>query len=117
MRPQGASWRESLPLLLAGETAVREVTHFDTAGFPSRVAAWIGDDAVAAACDRRAALTTRALEEIEAEVELAALAGPTLGVFLGAESGRAVQLLFTEDHILSLNFQPMAYTGRGGGQF
>ncbi|MBK7536170.1 MAG: 3-oxoacyl-ACP synthase [Myxococcales bacterium] len=89
MRPQGASWRESLPLLLAGETAVREVTHFDTAGFPSRVAAWIGDDAVAAACDRRAALTTRALEEIEAEVELAALAGPKLGVFLGAESGRA----------------------------
>jgi len=31
--------------------------------------------------------------------------------------GQAVQLLFTEDHILSLNFQPMAYTGRGGGNF
>ncbi|HVV85023.1 MAG TPA: radical SAM protein [Kofleriaceae bacterium] len=31
--------------------------------------------------------------------------------------GRAVQLLIEEDHILSLNFQPAAYTGQGGGAF
>jgi uncharacterized radical SAM superfamily Fe-S cluster-containing enzyme len=33
------------------------------------------------------------------------------------EIGRAVQLLLVEDHILSLNFQPAAYTGQGGGRF
>ncbi len=31
--------------------------------------------------------------------------------------GRAVKLLVSEPHILSLNFQPVAYTGHGGGQF
>ena len=31
--------------------------------------------------------------------------------------GRAVELLIAEDHILSLNFQPAAYTGQGGGAF
>lgn len=31
--------------------------------------------------------------------------------------GRAVQLLLDEDHILSLNFQPAAFTGSGGGVY
>jgi 7,8-dihydro-6-hydroxymethylpterin dimethyltransferase len=31
--------------------------------------------------------------------------------------GQAVDLLLAEDHILSLNLQPMAYTGQGGGRF
>lgn len=31
--------------------------------------------------------------------------------------GRAVELLLSEDHILSLNFQPAAFTGLGGGRF
>jgi uncharacterized radical SAM superfamily Fe-S cluster-containing enzyme len=31
--------------------------------------------------------------------------------------GRAVELLLTKDFILSLNFQPVAYTGLGGGKF
>lgn len=31
--------------------------------------------------------------------------------------GQAVELLLHEPHILSLNFQPMAYTGHGGGKF
>jgi 7,8-dihydro-6-hydroxymethylpterin dimethyltransferase len=31
--------------------------------------------------------------------------------------GQAVKLLFSADHFLSLNFQPVAYTGRGGGKF
>lgn len=31
--------------------------------------------------------------------------------------GQAVDLLLSEDHILSLNFQPAAYTGQGGGAY
>ena len=31
--------------------------------------------------------------------------------------GQAVELLLNEDHILSLNFQPVAFTGQGGGKF
>lgn len=31
--------------------------------------------------------------------------------------GQAVELLLSEDHMLSLNFQPAAYTGLGGGEF
>jgi 7,8-dihydro-6-hydroxymethylpterin dimethyltransferase len=31
--------------------------------------------------------------------------------------GRAVELFLKEDHILSLNFQPMSFTGYGGGAF
>lgn len=31
--------------------------------------------------------------------------------------GQAVELLVKEPHILSLNFQPMAFTGQGGGAF
>jgi uncharacterized radical SAM superfamily Fe-S cluster-containing enzyme len=31
--------------------------------------------------------------------------------------GQAVELFLAEDHILSLNFQPAAYTGFGGGKF
>lgn len=31
--------------------------------------------------------------------------------------GQAVELFLTEDHILSLNFQPVAFTGLGGGAF
>jgi hypothetical protein len=33
------------------------------------------------------------------------------------ELGLAVELLLSEDHILSLNLQPAAYTGSGGGTF
>lgn len=31
--------------------------------------------------------------------------------------GDAVRLFLSEDHFLSLNFQPVAYTGQGGGRF
>lgn len=33
------------------------------------------------------------------------------------ELGRAVDLLVSEDHILSLNVQPASYSGQGGGEF
>ena len=51
------------------------------------------------------------------------LAIPTQLIFVAARGvnedqiGRAVELLLAEDHILSLNFQPVAYTGHGGGRF
>jgi 3-oxoacyl-[acyl-carrier-protein] synthase II len=85
----GSSWSETVPALLRGETAVRDVTHFDTANFPSKVAAWIGDDALSATVDRRASLLNRAVDEMSATVELAGYTGHRMGIFLGAESGRA----------------------------
>ncbi len=33
------------------------------------------------------------------------------------QMGQAVELLLAEDHIISLNFQPAAYTGLGGGSY
>jgi uncharacterized radical SAM superfamily Fe-S cluster-containing enzyme len=48
---------------------------------------------------------------------------PTQLIFVAARGvnedqiGRAVELLVAEDHILSLNFQPAAFTGLGGGRF
>lgn len=48
---------------------------------------------------------------------------PTQLIFVAARGvnehqvGRAVDLLLSEDHILSLNFQPVAHTGQGGGSF
>jgi 7,8-dihydro-6-hydroxymethylpterin dimethyltransferase len=51
------------------------------------------------------------------------LAIPTQLIFVATRGanehqlGQAVDLLLAEDHILSLNFQPMAHTGQGGGTF
>src|SRR6266540_1537048 len=51
------------------------------------------------------------------------LAIPTQLIFVATRGanehqiGRAVELLLSEDHILSLNFQPAAYTGHGGGAY
>jgi uncharacterized radical SAM superfamily Fe-S cluster-containing enzyme len=48
---------------------------------------------------------------------------PTQLIFVAARGvnehqiGRAVDLLLSEDHILSLNFQPLSLTGNGGGRF
>lgn len=48
---------------------------------------------------------------------------PTFLVFVAVRGvnehqiGQAVELLLAEDHILSLSFQPVAYTGHGGGRF
>jgi uncharacterized radical SAM superfamily Fe-S cluster-containing enzyme len=54
---------------------------------------------------------------------LKALDIPTQLIFVATRGanehqiGRAVELLLSEDHILSLNFQPAAFTGHGGGAF
>jgi uncharacterized radical SAM superfamily Fe-S cluster-containing enzyme len=62
--------------------------------------------------DKEAAL--RVLKELQV---------PTQLVFVAARGaneeqiGRAVELFLSEEHILSLNFQPMAFTGQGGGKW
>ena len=54
---------------------------------------------------------------------LAELNIPTQLIFVAVRGvnehqiGKAVELLFSGDHLLSLNFQPIAYTGLGGGRF
>lgn len=54
---------------------------------------------------------------------LSALQIPTQLIFVAVRGvnehqiGQAVELLFSADHFLSLNFQPVAYTGSGGGRF
>lgn len=54
---------------------------------------------------------------------LAELNIPTQLIFVAAKGindhqiGQAVELLLASDHILSLNFQPAAFTGYGGGKF
>lgn len=62
--------------------------------------------------EKEAALRT--LRELDIPTQLIFVA--TRGVN-EHEIGEAVDLLVREPHILSLNFQPMAYTGHGGGRF
>lgn len=62
-------------------------------------------------------------EKAAALAILKELAIPTQIIFVGArgvneaEIGQTVQLFLDEPHILSLNFQPAAFTGQGGGAF
>lgn len=85
--PLGQTWSETREALASGRTAIAPITSFDVEGYPSRVAAcvpWPMDDAQ----DRRLALARRAAEEAWKQ---ACLHAPPerLGVFIGAESGRA----------------------------
>ena len=88
--PLGDDWPASRARLMAGETAVAPVTTFDVTGFPSTVAA-----AIARAWpeeDRRRPLALAAAREAWAAAGLIWAPGSApgrLGVFLGAESGRA----------------------------
>lgn len=88
--PLGEDWPASRARLMAGETAVAPVTTFDVTGFPSTVAA-----AIARAWpdeDRRRPLALAAAREAWAAAGLTWAPGSApgrLGVFLGAESGRA----------------------------
>lgn len=87
--PLGADWASSLARLAAGESAVARVEHFDVQGFPCTVAASIAerlDDAE----DRRLILARRAARDALAAAPIAADIEPErIGVFIGAESGRA----------------------------
>jgi uncharacterized radical SAM superfamily Fe-S cluster-containing enzyme len=62
-------------------------------------------------------------EKAAALATLKELQIPTQLIFVAAKGindhqiGQAVQLLLDNEHILSLNFQPAAFTGHGGGKF
>lgn len=85
--PLGQTWPETRAALETGRTAVAPITSFDVQGYPSRVAAtvpWPLDESQ----DRRLALARRAATEAWEAAQV--FAAPTrIGVFIGAESGRA----------------------------
>src|SRR6185295_13370132 len=87
--PLGLTWAESAAALATGVTAVRAVTGCDVAGYPCTVAAQITaplpdpDEP-----DRRLALLRPAAAAAWQEAQLE-VPKERLGVFIGAESGRA----------------------------
>lgn len=84
----GETWPATVARLAEGACAVREVTLFDVTGFPSRAAAWI-DTPVDERGDRRRALAELAAVQAWEMASLDDVAPDRLGVFMGAESGRA----------------------------
>jgi len=101
--PFGMDWSTSLEALRLGKCAIRKVTHFDTKDFPSTVAAWIEDDVpnvwlhdmereklqlTEHAEDRRLLLAQMAAKEAWEQASLS-VEGKRVGIFIGAESGRA----------------------------
>ena len=85
----GANWPASLQALADGHGAVKSVTAFDVANFPSTVAAAIDDFTHVG--DRRLALARVAAHEAwsDAGFDDNPPAPGRVGIFLGAESGRA----------------------------
>lgn len=82
----GRTWHASLQALAEGRSAIGPVRGFDVAHFPSTVAAAIeGFDHIG---DRRLALVREAAREAWLAADVAPVPG-RLGIFLGAESGRA----------------------------
>lgn len=83
----GEDWPTSLRALAAGRSAVGPVTGFDVTHFPSTVAAAISSFSHEG--DRRLALVRKAAREAWDASGIGAVAPARLGIFLGAESGRA----------------------------
>ncbi|HEV7555640.1 MAG TPA: beta-ketoacyl synthase N-terminal-like domain-containing protein, partial [Kofleriaceae bacterium] len=81
--PLGETWPGTLEALSDGVSAIGPVTAFDATGFPCTVAAAmphsIADE------DRRFAYASRAADEAW---RMAEISTGTIGVFIGAESGR-----------------------------
>jgi 3-oxoacyl-[acyl-carrier-protein] synthase II len=88
--PLGDTWAASCSLLADGRDAIKRVTTFDVTGFPCTVAASI-ERSFTHTQDRRLALMEVAAEQAWADSGLApaAIDPARLGVFVGAESGRA----------------------------
>jgi 3-oxoacyl-[acyl-carrier-protein] synthase II len=87
MSPLGQTWPETRDALESGGMAIAPVTSFDVEGYPSKVAACVPfplDDAQ----DRRLVLACRAADEAWRSAGID-VPSPRLGVFIGAESGRA----------------------------
>lgn len=87
--PLGATWSESVEQLSRGRSAVGPVKHFDVTGFPCTVAAAIARS-FEHTDDRRLALAQEAAREALRMASLDPLvSADRMGVFIGAESGRA----------------------------
>ncbi|WP_167086609.1 beta-ketoacyl-[acyl-carrier-protein] synthase family protein [Massilia frigida] len=82
----GVNWPASLQALAAGRSAVKQVAGFDVTGFPSTAGAEI--HGFTHTGDRRLALARVAAREAWQAAGLD-VAPDRLGIFLGAESGRA----------------------------
>jgi len=86
--PLGSTWPATTAALAAGATAVAPVTAWDATGFPCRVAAGIAIDG--AHEDRRRPLAHAAAREAWTAAGFEeGCGGARIGVFIGAESGRA----------------------------
>jgi len=85
--PLGDTWAASIEPLAQGRTAVAPITAFDVTHFPCGVAASI-PSRFEHTSDRRLALAERAAREAWALARVDA-APERIGVFIGAESGRA----------------------------
>ncbi|MES2017988.1 MAG: beta-ketoacyl-[acyl-carrier-protein] synthase family protein [Pseudomonadota bacterium] len=85
----GATWPVSLQALAEGRSAIAPVRAFDVTHFPSTVAAAI--DGFVHSGDRRLALARVAAREawLTSHLDQDPPASERLGIFLGAESGRA----------------------------
>jgi 3-oxoacyl-[acyl-carrier-protein] synthase II len=85
--PLGADWPTSRAALAAGQSAIAPIATFDATGYPSSVAAAIPSSSPPAT-DRRWTLLAPAADEAWRHAAIDAPAS-RIGVFLGAESGRA----------------------------
>ena len=101
--PLGSTWESTRARLAQGESAVTSIEHFDVANFPCTVAASIpsvmpgtesgnshGDaNGHASSVDRRLLLAQRAARAAWRPEVARGVAPERIGVFIGAESGRA----------------------------
>jgi 3-oxoacyl-[acyl-carrier-protein] synthase II len=84
--PLACTWPESFALLASGRSAVRVVEAFDVKNFPCSVGAAV--EGFAGVRDRRVAFAQTAAREAWESARVS-VAPERLGVFIGAESGRA----------------------------
>lgn len=83
----GRDWPSTANALAEGRSAIRPITHFDVEDFPCTVGAPVLDPELEGP-DRRLGLARRAAREAWAGAGVS-VAPERLGVFIGAESGRA----------------------------
>jgi 3-oxoacyl-(acyl-carrier-protein) synthase len=86
--PLGSSWYTSRQALATGRSAVSPVTAFDVRGFPCTTAAAISN-VVQTDADRRLTLLRMATREAWDAADVNAADPERIGIFVGAESGRA----------------------------
>lgn len=89
--PLGRDWPTSREALEKGRGAIAPVHRFDATGYPSTVAATVDFALPDEDPDRRLALLRPAMAEAvrDAGIDLSTVDKTRLGVFIGAESGRA----------------------------